>query len=176
MIKSKNIKTVLFALILPLFTLQADNNLTNTNPLLNDPLFKHFQKLHEEMNRAFEQFNQEFFADMAIAPDLKMSFGNGFGAPPKSDFIDRGDHYELKVDLPGMDPKSIDVKIANNLISIHAKSEQQKEEKQGDKIIRQERFFGEVQRTLSLPQDANPNKYTTDYKNGVLTVNIEKKQ
>jgi len=43
-------------------------------------------------------------------------------------------------------------------------------------VIRQERFVGVVQRTLSLPKDANPEKYTTNYKNGVLTVNIEKKK
>jgi len=173
--KNRLLKTALLA-TLPWVALQADNNLSSTqDPFASDPMLKHFQKLQEEMNKAFEQFNQEFFADMQIKPQLKSHFANGFANSPKTDFVDKGDHYELKVDLPGMDAKSIDVKVKDHLISIHAKSEENKEEKKDDKIIRQERFFGEVQRTLSLPNDANPDKYKTDYKNGVLTVTIEKK-
>jgi len=169
------IHTLLFV-TLPFATLQAESNLTINNPFANDPIFKHFQKLHEEMNKVFEQFNQEFLADVAIAPNLKTDLFQTLASHPKSDFVDRGDHYELTVELPGMDPKSIDINVHDNLISIHAKSEQKKEEKKGDKIIHQERFYGEVQRTLSLPHDANPEKYTTEYKNGILTVNIEKKE
>ncbi len=173
--KNRLLKTALLV-TLPWVAIQADNNLSAIqDPFANDPMLKHFQKLQEEMNKAFEQFNQDFFSDIAIDPQLKTHFGNGFTSSPKTDFVDRGDHYELKVDLPGMDAKAIKVKIENNLISIHAKSEQKKEEKKDDKVIRQERFFGEVQRTLSLPNDANADKYTTDYKNGVLTVSIEKK-
>ena len=173
--KHQTIKTTLLALLVTL-GLHADNNLTTVNPFANDPIFKHFQKLHEEMNKVFEQFNENLLTDVNIAPDLKLDLFQGLPNSPKTDFVDRGDHYELKVDLPGMDPKSIDVKVKDNLISIHAKTEKEKEEKKGDKIIHQERFYGEVQRTLTLPQDANPDKYTTEYKNGVLTVNIEKKQ
>jgi HSP20 family protein len=173
--KNNLLKTALLA-TLPWVAIQADSNLSAIqDPFANDPMFKHFQKLHEEMNRAFAEFNQAFFADMQIEPQLKSHFAHGFATTPRTDFIDKGDHYELKVDLPGMEAKSIDVKVKDHLISIHAKSEEKREEKKNDKIIRQERLFGEVQRTLTLPNDANPEKYKTDYKNGVLTVTIEKK-
>jgi HSP20 family protein len=138
-------------------------------------MFQHFQKLQENMNQMFSEFDKNFFNDISMNPRFKTGFSNKISMSPATDFVDKGDKYELKMDLAGMDKSSIDVKLEDNLISIKAKSEQKKEEKKGDKIIHQERFVGMVQRTLSLPKDANPQKYTTDYKNGVLTVTIEKK-
>ena len=178
--KKQLLKTALLA-TLPFVAIQADNNLTtqnkvNADPFLNDPAFQHFQKLHEEMNRVFEKFNQNFFSDMGIDPQFKTHFSNRLALSPKTDFVDRGTNYELKIDLPGMDESEIKVELKNKLISIQAKSEQNNEEKKDNKIIKQERFVGVISKTLTLPKDANPKKYTTNYKNGVLTVTIEKQK
>ena len=173
--KKTLLKTALLA-TLPLVTIQADNNLTQLDPFADDPAFKHFQKLHEEMNKVFEEFNQEFFSDIQIDPNFRSHFSNRLTAPPKTDFVDKGDSYELKVDLPGMEKNEIKVTLKENLISIHAKHEQKREEKKEDKVIHQERFMGVVSRTMSLPKDADPLKYTTDYQDGVLTVTIEKRK
>jgi HSP20 family protein len=160
---------------LPMVAIQADNNITQTS-FANNPIFQHFQKLQEDMNQIFSEFDKNFFHDISINPRFKTGLSNKISMNPATDFLDKGDKYELKMDLAGMDRNSIDVKLKDNLISIKAKSEQKKEEKEGDKIIHQERFVGMVQRTLSLPKDANAQKYTTDYKNGVLTVTIDKKE
>ena len=171
---NKIIKTALLATI-PMVALQANNTTTPSNPFDNDPTFKHFQKLHEQMNRIFEEFNQDFFNDVAIDPAFKSHFFNKLSSSPKTDFVDKGDSYELKIDLPGVDEKEIKIDIKDNLISIEAKSEQKKEEKKDNKIIRQERFVGMIHRTLTLPKDANADSYKSDYKNGVLTITISKK-
>jgi HSP20 family protein len=63
-----------------------------------------------------------------------------------------------------------------NLISIQAKHENRNEEKRDNKIVKQEHFVGMMSRTLTLPNDADPEKYTTDYKDGILTVTIEKRK
>jgi HSP20 family protein len=173
--KNRLIKTALLA-TLPMVTLQADTTPTNLDPFANDPMLKHFQKLHEDMNKIFEEFNQDFFSDMQIDPSFKSRFSNRLAMNPKTDFIDKGDYYELKVDLPGMEERQIKVTLKDNLISIEAKNETKKEEKKDDKVIRQERFVGMVHRTLSLPKDANQDNYKTNYKNGVLTITIEKKK
>ena len=173
--KKTLLKTALLA-TLPLVAIQADNNLTTLNPFADDPAFKHFQKLHDEMNRVFEEFNHDFFSDMQIDANFRDHFSNRLGIHPKTDFVDRGDNYELKVDLPGMDKRQIEVTLKDNLISIHAKNERKNEEKKDNKIIHQERFFGEVSRTMSLPKDADPLNYKSDYKDGVLTVTIEKQK
>jgi len=169
---NKIIKIALLA-TLPMMAIGADNNLTK-DPFANDPMFKHFQKLHKDMNKIFEEFNREFFDKKT--PYFKADFSKGLTLSPKTDFIDKGDVYELKVDLPGIEKNEIKVTLKDNLISIDAKSEEKKEEKKDNKVIKRERFVGVMHRSLTLPKDANPKKYKTDYKNGVLTVIIEKKK
>ena len=164
------LKTLLLA-TLPMVALQADTNLSKS-PFANDPIFQHLQKMQEEMNRVFADFNNNAFKGMMIDP----SFSKGFSVKPDTDLVDQGDNYELKMDLAGMDDKSIKIEVKDNYLSVEAKSETQKEQKEGDKIIHQERHVGMVQRGMTLPKDADAEHYKSDYKNGVLTITIPKKK
>jgi HSP20 family protein len=138
--------------------------------LENDPIFKDFQKLHEDMNKIFESFNQKFFNDLKV--DEKFFEGSTF--TPKADLKDRGKYYEVKVDLPGVEKSETKVKVEKNILTIDAKSEKS-EVKKDDKMIKKERFIGVFHKVLTLPDDANGDKLTTSYENGVLTVKIPKK-
>ncbi|HHB95302.1 MAG TPA: Hsp20/alpha crystallin family protein [Campylobacterales bacterium] len=169
----KIIITTLLAFV-PIVSIQADNNISK-GPFANDPLFKDFQKLQTDMNKVFENFHKQFFSDMSI-PKIPANLDSGFSISFKTDVVDKGDHYEVKADLPGVDQKAINVKVKDNILSIEAKTQKSKEDKKGDKIIKQERFIGNFYRAMSLPNDANADKMTTDYKNGVLTVTIPKKK
>jgi len=154
----------------------ADSNATKSiDPFFNDPAFKHFQKMQEQMNRIMEEFNQDFFNDKMISPRFKSHFSSGFGATPNTDLVDKDKNYELKMDLAGMDDKSIKIDIKGNYLSVRAKREESKEKKEGDKIIQQERRVGVIQRGMTLPKDADGEHYKSDYSNGVLTITIPKK-
>ena len=156
---------------IPMVGLQADSNLSKS-PFANDPMFQHFQKMQEEMNRVFADFNNNAFKDMNFNPNLT----KGFAVKPNTDLVDKGKSYELKMDLAGMDDKSIKIDVKDNYLSVEAKSETKKEQKEGDKIIHQERHVGMVQRGMTLPKDADAQNYKSDYKNGVLTITIPKKK
>jgi len=169
----KIITTTLLALV-PMVSIQADNNITK-DPFANDPVFQEFQKLQQDMNKVFENFHKQFFNDMSV-PQIPVDIGSGFSISVKTDVVDKGNHYEVKADLPGVDQKDINVKVKDNILSIEAKTQKSKEDKKGDKIIKQERFIGSFYRAMSLPSDANADKMTTNYKNGVLTINIPKKK
>ena len=173
--KKQLLKTILLA-TLPLVAVHADNNVTLIDPFANDPAFQHFQKLQERMDRVFEEFNQEFFSDMKIDPHFKSHFSNHLTFNQRDDFKDMGDSYELKIDIPDMNKDEIKVNTKGNLISIQAKHENKNEEKRDNKIVKQEHFVGMMSRTLTLPNDADPEKYTTNYKDGILTVTIEKRK
>ena len=168
--KNRLLKTILLATI-PMVAIHADSNLTK-NPLLDDPIFQHFQKLQEDMNKMFEEFNKNAFKGIAIDP----AFEKSFSFKPDTDLKDKGDSYELKMDLAGMDDKSIKIDVKGNYLSVTAKSEESKEKKEGDKIIHQERHVGMVQRGMTLPKDADTEHYKSEYKNGVLTITIPKKK
>ncbi len=170
----KKIITTALLASLPIVTLNADSNITK-NPFANDPMFKDFQKLQADMNKIFENFHKEFFNNITI-PKIPINMDSGFSVSVKTDVIDKGDYYEVKADLPGVEEKAIKVNVKDNILSIEAKTEKSKEDKKDNKIIKQERFVGSFYRAMSLPSDANSDKMTTSYKNGVLTVNIPKKK
>jgi len=102
----KIITTTLLALV-PMVSIQADNNITK-DPFANDPVFKEFQKLQQDMNKVFENFHKQFFNDMSI-PQIPVDIGSGFSISVKTDVVDKGDHYEVKADLPGVDQKDINL-------------------------------------------------------------------
>ena len=168
--KNKILKT-LFLASLPMVALQADANLSKS-PFANDPMFEHFQKMQEEMNRVFAEFNNNAFNGVALDPN----FSKGFSFKPDTDLVDKGTNYELKMNLAGMDEKSIKIDVKDNYLSVQAKSETKKEQKEADKIIHQERHVGMVQRGMTLPKDADAKNYKSEYTNGVLTIKIPKKK
>jgi len=159
-------------LTLPVMTISADSNTTQQGTLKNDPMFQHFEEMKKEMDRVFERFNNDMFKDMKP----NMNFPKGFSSAPSTDLVDKGSEYELKMDLAGMDEKSIKIDIEDNYLKVVAKSEKRKEQKEGDKIIHEERHVGMVQRGMTLPKDADAHAYKSDYKNGVLTILIPKKK
>jgi len=169
----KQLLKVLLLATLPMVAVQADSNLS-ASPFENDPVFKHFQKLQQEMDRVFKEFNSDIFQDMKI--DSNFAKDLTFKGSPNTDLLDKGDTYELKMDLAGMDDNSIKIDIQENYLNVTAKSEKKKEQKEGDKIIHQERHVGMVQRGMTLPKDADTQNYKSDYKNGVLTITIPKKK
>jgi HSP20 family protein len=168
-------KIVLSALLaLMPIGMSADTNITK-DPFANDPVFQDFQRLQAQMNKIFEDFHKQFFSDVNI-PKLPADLDGEFSLSVKTDVIDRGDHYEIKADLPGVEKNAIKVNVKDNILSIEAKVQKSKEDKKDDKIIKQERFIGNFYRAMSLPNDANSDKMTTEYKNGVLTIKIPKKK
>jgi len=169
--KTQLLKTLLLA-TLPMVAVQADTNLSKES-VVDDPIFKHFQKMQKSMDKIFQEFNHDMFKDMKI----DTSFGRGLGiTSPNTDLLDKGDNYELKMELAGMDDKSIKIDVKDNYLSVEAKTETKKEQKEGDKIIHQERHVGMVQRGMTLPKDADAHVYKSDYKNGVLSITIPKKK
>ena len=168
------LKKIISITLLAIMPMIADTNITK-DPFANDPMLKDFQRLQSDMNKMFENFHKQFFSDMKIA-QIPMDMDNGFSMSVKTDVIDKGDHYEIKANLPGVEQKAINVKVKDNILSIEAKTEKSKEDKKDNKIIKQERFVGSFYRAMSLPSDANADKMSTDYKNGVLSITIPKKK
>ncbi len=158
---------------IPLSLAYADSNITGYDLFKNDPLIKHFQKIQADMDKMFEELHNNMFKEMKLNPTLTTK---DFSFSPDTDLVDKGDKYELKMNLAGMDKNSIKIDIKDNYLSVQAKSEDKKEEKKGDKVIFQERHLGVIQRGMTLPKDADGSKYTSDYTNGVLTITIPKKK
>ncbi len=94
-----------------------------------------------------------------------------FAAP--LDVQEKGSELIVKVDLPGVDPKAVDVSVDGNMLTISGerKSEQTSE---GDGWRHMERRFGSFQRTLQLPDSIDAESVEADHTNGVLSVRFKK--
>ena len=89
------------------------------------------------------------------------------------DFVEKDNAYEVHADLPGMDEKDIEVKIANGVMTIKGQKEENKEEKKEDFHLR-ERRFGSFERALKVPDTVDTDKIEASFKKGVLTVSLPK--
>ncbi|WP_250479075.1 MULTISPECIES: Hsp20/alpha crystallin family protein [unclassified Caballeronia] len=93
----------------------------------------------------------------------------------KIDVSETDASYQVKAELPGVEKKDIDVKLDRNTVSIHAKSERNKEVKEGERVIRRERYAGEVSRTFSLGSEIDEAGASAQYQDGILTLTLPKK-
>ena len=86
------------------------------------------------------------------------------------DLYRSGDHYVLMLDLPGVDPDSVDVSVDGGVLTVTA---QRSERAEHDvQWLSSERFTGGYMRRLSLGQDIDADHITATYQNGVLTVTL----
>jgi HSP20 family protein len=83
--------------------------------------------------------------------------------------------YVVHAEVPGVKKEDIQVSIDGNQVSISAEVTREKEEKQGEKVLRTERYYGKVYRAFSLGQDVDQEGAQAKYENGVLELTLPKK-
>ena len=92
---------------------------------------------------------------------------------PQLDISETNSKYNISLDLPGVSKKDIDLKVDNNIMTIKGKKEFNKEHKDNNFYTR-ERFYGDFHRSVNLPSDADTDKINTNFKDGVLQINVPK--
>lgn len=92
---------------------------------------------------------------------------------PSLDLTEGDNAFELRMDIPGMEPKDIDVQVHGNLVTIQGERKEEKEEK-GKTFHRVERRSGRFSRSLSLPCSINEDEVAADYSKGVLILKLPK--
>ena len=128
-----------------------------------DP-FREFTTLQDRMNRLFHD-----------------SFGEGREeALTTTTFAPAVDVYEdehnvtLKIEVPGIDEKDIDVRIENHTLTVHGERKFEKEEKE-ENYRRVERQYGSFTRSFTLPNTVDTEGVTANYDKGVLKIKLAKK-
>ena len=94
---------------------------------------------------------------------------------PTSDIVETKDEIVIKVELPGIDEKAVDVEIENAVLTI--KGERNAEQELEDKGFRRiERSYGTFLRLFTLPPNVEPEKIAASFNNGLLEVHLPKKE
>ena len=91
------------------------------------------------------------------------------------DVKENADDYAVLAELPGVSKEDIHVNIDGSLVSISAERKQEKEVKDGERVLRTERYFGKVSRSFQLGQEVDESRATAKFADGVLELTLPKK-
>src|SRR6266446_9753224 len=129
-----------------------------------DP-FREFATLQDRMNRLFRdprgpEGQDESLTTTAFAPPV--------------DVYEDEHNITLKIEVPGIDEKDIDVRIENNTLTVYGERKFEKEEKE-ENYRRVERQYGSFTRSFTLPTTVDAEKVSATYDKGILKISLAKK-
>ncbi len=128
-----------------------------------DP-FRELASLQNRMNRLFDE---------QYGSGREESLTTGAFVPPVDIYEDEHS-IQLKLEVPGIDQKDLDIKVENNVLTVSGERKFEKEQKE-ENFHRVERRYGSFSRSFTLPNTVSPEETTADYSNGVLTVKLAKR-
>jgi HSP20 family protein len=94
-------------------------------------------------------------------------------AAPRSDVAETDKDVKISMELPGIDPKEVEISVAGGMLTVRGEKKQEREKEHRDYHYI-ERQFGSFQRSFQLPTAVDPDKVDAKYKNGVLHITLEK--
>ena len=127
--------------------------------------FREFSTLQDRINRVFR--------DSYSAADRDDSLTTSSFAPAVDVYEDEH-QVTLKIEVPGIDEKDIDVRVENHTLTVHGERKIEKEEKE-ENFRRVERQYGSFTRSFTLPSSVDPQQVSADYNQGVLKIKLAKK-
>jgi len=132
-----------------------------------EPL-REFSTMQDRMNRMNRLFRESYSPEAPEEALTTTSF-----APPVDIYEDEHT-ITLKMEVPGIDEKDIDVRIENNMLSVHGERKIGKDEKE-ENFRRIERQYGSFTRSFTLPSSVDPAQVIAHYDQGVLKISLAKK-
>jgi HSP20 family protein len=127
--------------------------------------FREFSTLQDRLNRLFRE---------SYGPEGREESLTTTGFAPPVDVYEDEHNVTLKIEVPGIDEKDIDVRIESNVLTVHGERKFEKEEKE-ENFRRVERQYGSFTRTFTLPTTVDAEKVSAHYDKGILKVALPKK-
>ena len=126
-------------------------------------LFGEFRRLEEEMD--------EMFGRWPWQPGIRSV---ARGSYPPINVGSTAKQVDVYLFAAGLDPKTLDISIQQNLLTV-AGQRKAPVEKDAN-YYRKERFDGAFRRAITLPEDVDPDKVSAHYRNGVLQIQVERRE
>jgi HSP20 family protein len=126
--------------------------------------FRGLSTLQDQFNRLFNESFRNHPEESALTTWA-----------PAVDIYETANELVVKADLPDVNEKDIDVRVENNLLTIRGERKFEKSISE-ENYLRVERTYGSFSRSFSLPNTVSPEAIGAEYKNGVLTVTLPKRE
>lgn len=153
-------------------TVKNDNN----QPARKDEAWLPLTNLRREIDRLFDDFHP-FSRGFPFggAKDLELAWPKAaaWQVAPAMDLAEKDGEYEISAELPGLDDKNVEVKVASGTLTIKGEKSEEKEEKEKDYYL-SERRYGSFQRSFRIPEGVDVDKIEANLAKGVLTVKLPK--
>jgi HSP20 family protein len=130
--------------------------------------FRDLASLQDRIDRLFEDTlgrARGTFGDEAL---------EGARWAPAVDILERPNELVLKADLPGIDPKDVEINVQNSTLTLRGERKFESDVKEDD-FRRVERVYGSFVRSFFLPQAVDSDRVEAEYRNGVLEVKLPKR-
>ena len=129
----------------------------------DDRLFDDFRRVQQEMD--------ELFGNWPARSGIRAA---ARGTYPPTNVGATGEQVDIYVFAAGIDPKSLDISMQQNLLTVAG--ERTADAPEGAAYYRRERFDGEFRRVLTLPEDVDPNQVSAQYRDGVLHISVKRRE
>ncbi|MDR3159864.1 MAG: Hsp20/alpha crystallin family protein [Zoogloeaceae bacterium] len=118
----------------------------------------------------------ELFRGFFVRP-MDLHAGNVPATPPviRMDVKEQEDAYVVHAELPGVKKEDIHITVDGNLVSISAEVQNQNETKEGEQVLRSERYYGKVSRSFQLAQDIDDTQSAARFNDGILELTLPKR-
>lgn len=136
--------------------------------------FREMESMQRQMNRLFDEMMSYGSQGDSGIDRSGLERTEGFGFVPTAEIQESPDTIKLRMELPGIEPQDIDVKVTAEAVAIRGerKSEIKRDEHQG--IHRSEFRYGSFQRVIPLPGRVQNDQVQAEFKNGVLCLTLPK--
>jgi len=139
--------------------------LTVWKPLREITPFGDFERMRRDMDRMWDSFFE--------GGTLRGEEGREW--LPSLDVAETKNEIVVKAEVPGLEPKDIDISLSDGLLTIKGENRQEREEKEENYHL-VERSYGSFIRSIRLPNEVRSDKINASYKNGVLKVVLPKSE
>ena len=128
--------------------------------------FREFERVRRQMDRLWDSF---------LEGGLRRRGEGEVEWLPSLDVAETKNELVVKAEVPGMDPKDIDISLSDGVLTIRGEKRQEKEEKEADYHL-VERSYGSFTRSVQLPREVQSDKISASYKNGILKIALPKSE
>ena len=134
------------------------------NTLIRTPASNGWNLVNDEFDNLFEGFFRP----------LRRGDKTGETYVPAMDITERDNEYVVHAEMPGVNKDAIDITLTDGVLTISAEAKYQREDKDGDRLLRQERRYGKFARSIRLGTQIDEKKVRANYKDGVLELVLPK--
>ena len=113
-------------------------------------------------------FGRNFWNDVFEKPEWNSS--------PAVNVYEKKDTFEIEVAAPGLEKKDFHLDLNENILTVSSEKKEEKEEKDGDKVVFSEFNYASFSRSFRIPEGIDVNKINASHKNGVLKITLPKKE